>query len=78
MNFLARYGEIGKGFIQVHHLRPAASLDTDGEIIVPAKDLAAVCPNCHAMLHYNKNAAKGEVRSIKELRELMRAAREES
>lgn len=75
MDFLSRYGIIGKGFIHVHHCRPAASLDSAGEIIVPAKDLATVCPNCHAMLHIGKNAVNGEVRTIKELQQLIKSAK---
>lgn len=44
------YGEIGDGFIHVHHLTPIADI---GERISvdPIKDLRPVCPNCHAMLH---------------------------
>ena len=71
MNFLERYGEIGRRFIHVHHLRPSSSLDVDGELVVPMKDLAPVCPNCHAMLHHHMDATKGEVRSIPELKLMM-------
>lgn len=50
LNFEERYGEIGKGFIHVHHLRPLAL--TDGNYrLDPVADLRPVCPNCHAMLH---------------------------
>ncbi len=50
INFEKVYGDIGKGFIHVHHLIP---LNEIGEeyIIDPKKDLIPVCPNCHAMLH---------------------------
>lgn len=49
-DFNARYGELGKDFIHVHHLRPLAL--TDGEYeLDPVADLRPVCPNCHAMLH---------------------------
>lgn len=49
-NFKARYGEIGDGFIHVHHLRPLSL--TDGAYALdPVNDLRPVCPNCHAMLH---------------------------
>jgi len=44
------YGEIGKGYIQVHHLIPLAQIG--GEYEVNAKeDLRPVCANCHAMIH---------------------------
>jgi HNH endonuclease len=64
-NFEANYGERGKGFIHVHHLKPMSL--TDGEYALkPVTDLRPVCPNCHAMLH------RGErVLSIEELREIL-------
>lgn len=50
MTFENMYGDIGKGFIHVHHKKPLAI--TRGEYTLdPAKDLVPVCPNCHAMLH---------------------------
>lgn len=50
MNFLAKYGKIGRGFIHVHHITPVSQL-THGYVIDPLTDLVPVCPNCHAMLH---------------------------
>ncbi|SGY82728.1 HNH endonuclease [Moritella viscosa] len=52
-DFEAVYGEVGIGFIHVHHVVP---LHTIGEFYVvdPIKDLLPVCPNCHAMLHREK------------------------
>ena len=50
LDFEARYGEIGKGFIHVHHLRPLGRLKSSYRVD-PVKDLVPVCPNCHAMLH---------------------------
>lgn len=49
-DFEAVYGELGKGFIHVHHLKP---IHTIGETYVldPEEDLRPVCPNCHSMLH---------------------------
>ncbi len=62
-NFESRYGEIGKNFIHVHHLRPLALMD--GEYALdPVADLRPVCPNCHAMLHHGDS-----VISIEELRQ---------
>lgn len=49
-NFESRYGELGKGYIHVHHIVPLAQ--TRGEYEVdPIKDLLPVCANCHAMIH---------------------------
>lgn len=44
------YGEIGKGFIHVHHLVPLSAIKEDYHLD-PIDDLIPVCPNCHAMLH---------------------------
>ncbi|WP_345737408.1 hypothetical protein [Prosthecobacter algae] len=75
MNFLDEYGEIGRDFIHVHHERPLGSMDPAGEFHDPAKDLKPVCPNCHAMLHRGLNSAKGEVRTINDLREIRARAK---
>lgn len=44
------YGQIGKGFIHVHHLCFLSDLRVE-YIVDPIKDLRPVCPNCHAILH---------------------------
>lgn len=49
-NFGATYGDIGSGFIHVHHLKPLGSIKK-GYHVDPINDLRPVCPNCHAMLH---------------------------
>jgi 5-methylcytosine-specific restriction protein A len=49
------YGEIGKNFIHVHHVKPLSEIDEQYKIN-PIKDLRPVCPNCHAMLHKRKPA----------------------
>ena len=48
-DFGATYGERGRGFIEVHHLRPLAAFS--GVRRVKLSELALVCPNCHAMIH---------------------------
>lgn len=54
MNFESMYGEIGIGFIHVHHLIPLHTIDSTYQVN-PEKDLVPVCPNCHAMLHRSNN-----------------------
>ena len=49
-SFPSLYGEIGDGFIHVHHLTPLSEVQGEYEVD-PIKDLRPVCPNCHAMLH---------------------------
>jgi 5-methylcytosine-specific restriction protein A len=65
MTFAKVYGEIGKGFIHVHHIKPLAGIRQEYEID-PIKDLVPVCPNCHAMLHTHDPPL-----SVEELREIL-------
>ncbi len=52
LDFGERYGDLGKGFIEAHHLRPIGSLEEG----IPVKydveaDFAVLCSNCHRMIH---------------------------
>ena len=58
-DFENKYGELGKGFIHVHHVVDLAEIGKEYEIDY-TKDLIPVCPNCHAMLHKRKPAFKIE------------------
>jgi 5-methylcytosine-specific restriction protein A len=49
-NFENHFGDIGKGFIHVHHIKQIADIGEEHEID-PVRDLIPVCPNCHAMIH---------------------------
>lgn len=55
-DFEKAYGELGKDYIEVHHITPIGELSTaenyDGTD--PAKDLVPLCSNCHAMIHRRK------------------------
>jgi 5-methylcytosine-specific restriction enzyme A len=51
-DFYDKYGELGIGFIEVHHRIPLADLYS--EMRVELKDLALVCSNCHRILHRGK------------------------
>lgn len=50
MIFSSVYGELGKGFIHVHHVMPVSKIGPN-YMVDPLKDLVTVCPNCHSMLH---------------------------
>lgn len=65
-NFESFYGELGKGYIHVHHNKPIS--ETGPTRINPQTDLAPLCPNCHAMIHRNKN----HTLSIVELKEIIK------
>ena len=49
-DFQRTYGNIGSGFIHVHHLVPVSEISKSYQVN-PINDLRPVCPNCHAMLH---------------------------
>ena len=50
LNFATMYGELGEGFIQVHHMVPLSQIGKSYHVN-PITDLRPVCPNCHSMLH---------------------------
>jgi 5-methylcytosine-specific restriction protein A len=47
-DFAERYGELGAGFIECHHIVPLAEL---GHARVRLADLSLLCANCHRMIH---------------------------
>ncbi len=49
-NFEDFYGEIGKNFIHVHHIKQLSDYNMNIEID-PINDLRPVCPNCHSIIH---------------------------
>jgi predicted HNH restriction endonuclease len=49
-DFALTYGELGKEFAYVHHLKPLGEAPAEGRKI-ELNDLAIVCANCHAMIH---------------------------
>ncbi|RXV64713.1 hypothetical protein C6W92_06560 [Roseovarius sp. A46] len=52
-NFEDRYGALGKGFVEVHHVVPLTQRgksDTN-----PETDLVVLCANCHRMVHRNRD-----------------------
>ena len=65
MKFEEVYGELGKGFIHIHHKIPLSSIDASYKPDI-IEDFAPLCPNCHAMVH----RPKGEALSITELKKI--------
>jgi 5-methylcytosine-specific restriction protein A len=51
MQFSERYGEVGAGFIEAHHLVPFAQLKGHAIPLDPVADFAVLCANCHRMVH---------------------------
>jgi len=51
MTFNGVYGHLGDGYIEAHHKVPVASLGDSSRTSL--SDLAAVCANCHRIIHMN-------------------------
>lgn len=60
------YGQLGEGYIEVHHRLP---LHASGPRVTKLSDLALLCSNCHRMIHRSKEWLTPE-----ELRERLGAA----
>lgn len=61
-DFLATYGERGRGFCEVHHTIPFAV--RSGERVTKLADLAILCSNCHRMMHRNPPPTVADIREI--------------
>lgn len=51
LNFEEAYGDLGKGFIEAHHLAPISTLAPGKVRLDPRQDFAVLCSNCHSMIH---------------------------
>jgi hypothetical protein len=56
-DFFSVYGEIGRDYAQVHHVKPLS--DRTKPSMTRLSDLAILCANCHVMVHRG-----GEVRAL--------------
>lgn len=53
-DFEENYGETGKGFIEIHHIKPIFSFtenDNEKTLKDALKNLVPLCSNCHRMIH---------------------------
>ena len=69
-DFKKIYGELGEGYIQMHHENPIYQYSDDGfetYISEAVKNMKPLCANCHCMVHRNK----GRLISITELKAIM-------
>jgi len=64
--FGAMYGELGRGYIEVHHLRPLSAY-SGRELVSPCHDMTVLCSNCHRMVHRKPDT----VLSITDLRNII-------
>ncbi len=51
MSFTKQYGELGKDFIEAHHLTPLSKITKEKILLDVRKDFAVLCSNCHSMIH---------------------------
>lgn len=65
-DFEESYGDIGKGYIEVHHKTPVSKLGED-YIVNPIKELIPVCSNCHSILH-----RRNPPYTVEEMKEIVR------
>jgi hypothetical protein len=65
-NFSDAYGDLGAGFIEVHHMVPLANAEK--RKTNPETDLAVLCSNCHRMVHRKKDICL----SLDELKSVLR------
>ncbi len=70
----------GKKYIECHHIKPLAKFGKNGEII-ELKDLAALCANCHRMIHRlliddNEKYEKNYPSSMDDLKKLIKEQRQ--
>jgi hypothetical protein len=64
-DFHKKYGEIGKKFIEAHHLVPLSKLKGKVIKLDPKKDFSVLCSNCHRMIHRTMSVGNiEEFRSI--------------
>jgi 5-methylcytosine-specific restriction protein A len=49
-HFTEKYGNLGEGYIEIHCLKPPASIRGEKDV-KPGTDLVPVCSNCHRMIH---------------------------
>lgn len=70
-DFSVVYGQLGAGYIEVHHVVP---LHVSGPAETSLTDLALLCANCHRMCHRSPSRQE-PWRTPYELRQLMRTVR---
>jgi 5-methylcytosine-specific restriction enzyme A len=49
------YGELGREFIEIHHVTPLSEIETP-RVVDPKEDLVPLCPTCHGIIHRRRPA----------------------
>ena len=66
-DFEKKYGNWGKIFAEVHHIKPLSEFKGNKTDTDPKTDLAVLCANCHRMIH--RASSRGITLSIEELKQ---------
>lgn len=70
-NFFKKYGEHGKGYIEIHHREMVKDMDIIGskqKLGEAIKKVAPLCSNCHRMIHRNRD----KMLTIEELKAMLK------
>lgn len=59
-DFSLKYGEIGRNYIEAHHLTPLHTLKGQKVSLDPKTDFSVLCSNCHRMIHRSEFVDKVE------------------
>lgn len=51
-DFSDKYGDLGIGFIEAHHIKPIAKMKQNEKTKI--EDIVMLCSNCHSMIHRKK------------------------
>ena len=74
MDFAEMYGEaLGANFIEVHHLKPISTFETDGIPEDFVENLVPLSSNCHSMIHHIEQSDH----PLRELREVYKGTKKE-
>ncbi len=64
-DFEETYGEVGKGYIEAHHLVPLSLISSQKIALDPKRDFAVLCANCHRIIHRSKFV--GDINKFREV-----------
>ena len=53
-DFFEEYGEWGRDYIEVHHIKPISTWKEEREVDIE-NDFICLCANCHKMIHRRRN-----------------------
>lgn len=67
-DFEKHYGELGVGFIEIHHCKPLATIGEE-VVVNPVTDLIPLCSNCHRMIH----RIRDKLLTIEEMRDIYKS-----